>query len=418
MNSFRQNKPLVIYFIIIALTAIALSMSNDILSNYFKDAYQVTAFQRGLIELPRELPGMLLILTVTLLSLFMSDIRMAMVSQVLSVVGIISLGLFTPAYNVMLLFLFINSMGMHLFFPLQDSIGLSLVQEGNVGKRMGQFKGVYTAFMMVGYGVVFIGFRSGLFSFTSTIKWVFIICGAVLLIVLVLFMYLEKIHGHDAASRRQLRFFVRREYKYYYILVIMFGVQKQMMMVYGPWVFVDILGKGPDTMAILAMSGAFVGMFFLPAVGRWMDRYGTKRLLYADAVSFIVVYGIYGFMSGRLYDGTFAHVGWPVVFMFLLYIIDKMSTQLGMVRSVYLKSILVAQEDLTPTLSLGISLDHIMSITFAMLGGWVWSNYGPQYIFYLVALLSFVNLYVAIKVTPDRPQEAVVHADQTQEMTN
>lgn len=399
MKTLKENKPLQIYFVIIALTALALSMSNDILSNYFKDVYNVTAVQRGLIELPRELPGALLIVTVFLLS-FLSDIRMAMVAQVLSIIGIVALGIFTPTYNVMLIFIFINSMGMHLFFPLQDSIGLSMVDRDNVGKRMGEFKGVTTAFMMVGYGIVFVGFRTGVFSFFTQTKWVFIVVGVLLTLVLGLFVVLERQLGHGPKSEHKFKVILRKEYKYYYVLVTMYGVQKQMMMVYGPWVLIEILGKGPDTMAVLGMVGAFIGVFFMPAVGRWIDRFGVRTLLFADALSFIFVYGIYGFMSGGLNDGWLSKAGWPVMFMFCLYIVDRMSTQLGMVRSIYLKTILVEDRDLTPTLSLGISLDHIMSITFAVLGGLVWHAWGPQYIFYLVAMLSFVNLYIAFKVKP------------------
>jgi len=320
---------------------------------------------------------------------------------VLSIIGILALGLLTPTYSVMLIFIFINSMGMHLFFPLQESIGLSLVDNNNIGKRMGQFKGVTTGFLMVGYGIVFLAFRYDVFSFVTNIKWIFVIAALLLFIVLLLFIYLEHLLQNPKSSEHKVKLFFRREYKYYYILVIMFGVQKQMMMVYGPWVLIDILGKRQDTMSVLSMIGAFVGIFFLPAVGRWMDQFGIKKLLYADAISFIFVYGIYGFMSGRLNDGTLSRVGWPVFFMFALFIIDKMSGQLGMVRSVYLKSILVEERDLTPTLSLGISLDHIMSISFAIVGGIIWKAWGPQYIFYLVALLSFVNLYVAYRVDID-----------------
>ena len=397
MKIFKENRPLAIYFVIIALTALAMSMSNDVLSNYFKEVYQVTPFQRGIIELPRELPGVLLIVTVSLLS-FMSDIRMAMVAQVLSIIGILALGILTPTYSLMLVFIFINSMGMHLFFPLQESIGLSLVGDTNIGKRMGQFKGITTGFLMIGYGMVFLAFRYDIFSFVSSIKWIFVLAGSLLFVVLILFIYLEHLLQKPKSSEHKVKLFFRKEYRYYYVLVIMFGVQKQMMMVYGPWVLIEILGKRQDTMSVLSMIGAFVGIFFLPAVGRWMDRYGIKKILYADAISFIFVYGIYGFMSGRLYNGSLSHVGWPVFFMFALYIVDKMSGQLGMVRSVYLKSILVEERDLTPTLSLGISLDHIMSISFAIVGGLVWKAWGPQYIFYLVALLSFVNLYVAYRV--------------------
>ncbi len=397
MDLMKKNKPLVIYFCIIALTALALGLSNDVLSNYFKDAYNVTTIQRGFIEFPRELPGVLLILSVSLLS-FMSDIRMAMVAQLMSLIGILALGLFTPVFNVMLIFIFINSFGMHLFFPLQDSIGLSLVSEKNVGKRMGQFKGISTGFMMLGYIMVFLGFKYEWFSFKTPLKWVFIISGIILFVVFILFIALEKTLNHPVTSEHKVKLFLRREYKYYYILVIMFGVQKQIMMVYGPWVLIELLSKGAETFGILSAIGAFVGIFFLPAVGHWLDRFGVKKILFADALSFVGVYILYGLMSGMFVSGQLAKTGWPVLLMFVLFIVDKMSTQLGIVRSVYLKKILVKASDLTPTLSLGISLDHIMSITCAFAGGFVWKYWGPQYIFYLAAVLSLVNLYVAFKV--------------------
>ncbi|MFA6941545.1 MAG: MFS transporter, partial [Clostridiaceae bacterium] len=69
-----KNKSLFIFFIIIALTSFALGLSNDVISNYFKDAYNVTAYQRGLIEFPRELPGVLVLFIVAALSSF-TDIR-------------------------------------------------------------------------------------------------------------------------------------------------------------------------------------------------------------------------------------------------------------------------------------------------------------------------------------------------------
>ncbi len=397
IRTLKESKPLRIYIMVIAFTALALGMSNDILSNYFKEVYEVTAQQRGFIEIPRETPGMILIFVVAGLS-FLSDIRIAVVAQVLSFIGIMTLGFFTPTYSVMLIFIFINSMGMHLFFPLQDSIGLSLVGNDNVGHRMGQFKGITTAFMMIGYGIVFLGFRYGLFSFQAETKWVFILCGVFLLVVIIALFMLENATQDSIKTEHKIKFVFRKAYKYYYVLVIMFGVQKQMMMVFGPWVLIELLLKGPDTLAMLAMIGSFIGVFFLPRVGKWMDRFGVKTLLFADAISFIVVYGIYGVMSGMFVNDKIATVGWPIVFMYVLFIIDKMSAQLGIVRSIYLKSILVEESDLTPTLSLGISLDHVISITCAVAGGFIWLNYGPQYVFYLVASLSFVNLYVAFKV--------------------
>lgn len=394
----KLKKAQFIYFLIIALAALGLGLSNNVISNYFKDAYNVTAYQRGLIEFPRELPGVIVILILASLSVF-SDIRIAMVSQLLSIIGIGVLGFVTPSFAVMLVFIFINSAGMHMFIPLQDSIGMSLIgDDESIGSKMGQYKGVSTGFTMVAGVIVFIGFRSGFFSFATDIKWIFIIAGIVLTAVLILLLVLERVIKQPIKSSKRVNFVFRKEYRYYYTLVVMWGVQKQIMLVYGPWVLIDLLSKKADTLAVLSIVGAFIGIFFIPAVGRWLDKFGIKKLLYADAISFIAVYIIYGMLSAGFATGKLAAAGIPVFAAYALFIFDKMSTQMGMIRTIYLKSIAVSPLDITPTLSLGLSLDHIVSIICAYLGGIVWSSWGPQYIFFLAASLSLVNLYVASRV--------------------
>jgi MFS family permease len=402
----RLNRTQMIYFCIIAFTALGLGFSNNVMSNYFKEAYQVTPYQRGLIEFPRELPGALVIFAIAALSLF-SDIRIAMLAQILSIIGISVLGFITPPFGIMLIFIFINSCGMHMFMPIQDSIGMSLIKDDNIGKRMGEYKGVTTTFTMISSVLVFIGFRTGFFSFTTKIKWIFVIAASILLIVLILLFYLEKFMGETIKSSKKVNFIFRKEYKYYYILVVMWGVQKQIMLVYGPWVLIDILNKRADTLAILSIIGSFIGMFFIPALGRWIDRFGLKKLLYVDALSFIFVYLIYGLLSAGFATGKLAVIGLPVLCAYALFIVDKMSTQMGMIRTIYLRSIAVKTSDITPTLSLGLSLDHIVSIICACLGGIVWSLWGPQYIFFLAASLSLVNLYVASKVQENKNNKCV-----------
>ena len=395
-----MKKGIKLYLVVVALTALALAFTNDIMNNYFKDGYDVSVIQRSLLEGPRELPGMLLILFIASLS-FLSDIRISMIAQLLSFIGVMVLGLVTPSFGVMMIFVFINSLGMHMYFPMQDSIGMSLAEPDKIGKRMGQFKGLGTAFQMLGAAIVFVGFKTGFFSFEREVKWSFLIAGILFIVIFIIFVYLNKAMHIEGSHPKKARFVFRKEYKYYYILVTMYGVQKQMMMVYGPWLLIDILGKKTETMALLSVIGLFIGIFFIPAIGRWLDRFGVKKLLYADAISFIVVYFLYGLLSAGYVSGTLALSGLPVVFAYILFIIDRMSTQMSIVRTVYLKKIVIVPEDITPTLSLGISMDHVMSISFAMLGGVVWYNFGPQYIFFLVAGLSFVNLYVAIKLKVD-----------------
>lgn len=398
MNRLRKHiNPYRLFLAVIALSALGAGIYNEVLSNYFKEVYDVTAYQRGLIEFPRELPGVLAIVFIAILSRF-SDIRISLVAQLLMLAGCITLGLVTPPFAVMLIFVFIHSIGAHLNMPLQESIGMNLMQEGSMGKQMGQYKGIATAFAMVASAIVFVGFRSGFFSFITDTKWIFVLSAAIMAISVLLIVLLDYIVHKPIKSDKRVKFIFRKEYSYYYTLVVMFGVQKQIMLVYGPWVLIDMLGKKADTIAMLGIAGSFVGMFFMPVLGRWIDRFGIRKLLFLDAYSFIAVYLAYGLMVAAFDTGLLPTYGIPLILVYGLFITDRMSNQMGMIRTLYLRKITIHPSDVMPTLSLGLSMDHVVSILCAYFGGIIWGVWGPQYIFFFTAALSLVNVYVAHKV--------------------
>jgi len=405
-NKISQMRPeLWMFIILISAVALGNGLSDGVYSNYFKEVYHVTAFQRGFIEFPRELPGLLCAFVIGLIG-FLGDIRMAFIAQVLAAVGATLLGFFTPVFGLMLVFLFINSMGMHLFMPLSDSIGMSLAEPDKIGKRMGQFSSVKALFGLFAALLVFFGFRMGVFSFESKIKWVFLMAAAAFVIAIVMAaLMIGKVKPKKTAPRR-LKLVFRKQYRYYYLLTILKGVQKQIAFVYGTWVIVDLLLKKADTIALLTIIVTFISIFFLSQLGRWMDHFGIKKMMYLDALTFIIIYIIYGFVVWGIVGGVLPDHGWSVWFIYLLYISDRLSMQIGMVNSIYLKSIAVDPEEVTSTLSTGISLDHFVSITAALAGGVVWATWGSQWVFFLAAAFSLGNLYVAIKVQPEKEQEA------------
>ncbi|MDD2561155.1 MAG: hypothetical protein PHG11_02395 [Eubacteriales bacterium] len=170
----RTNWDMLLFFILISAAALGNGMSDSVYSNYFKEAYHVTATQRALIEVPRELPGLLCALIIASLSM-LGDIKISVIAQVLSCLGLMVLGLFSPTYGVMLIFLFINSMGMHLFLPLSDSIGMALAEPGHVGRRFGQYASLKMVFGFLAGLLVFFGFRLGWFSFRAPVNLLFLL---------------------------------------------------------------------------------------------------------------------------------------------------------------------------------------------------------------------------------------------------
>lgn len=402
----RGMRPEVLmFFILVAAVALGNGLSDGIYSNYFKDVYQVSAFQRGLIEFPRELPGLLCVFVIGLLG-FMGDLRISLVAQLLAMAGVTILGLLTPAFGIMLIFLFINSLGMHLFMPLQESIGMSLAEPNRLGQHMGRYSSIRAAFAMIASAMVFFGFRTGFFTFNAPVKLVFLFAAVAFAFASVMLLAIIKKAGPVKKASRKDKFIIRKEFRYFYMLTVLSGVQKQIAYVYGTWVIVDLLMKKADTLALLSIAVGFVSIIFLNILGRAMDRFGIKIMMYADAISFIAVYLIYGFMVWGITSGKFPTHGLGVLAVYILFITDRLSMQMGMVRAIYLRSISWNHEEVTSTLSMGISLDHVVSILAAIAGGFVWSKWGSQWVFFFAAAISLGNLYVAYRIQPEKEKAA------------
>ena len=311
LNSYKDlmvtKNSIFLFFIIIASVSIAMGFSDGLLSNYFKEVYNTDGFGRGLIELPRELPGILTLVVIGAIS-FIGNVRIGVIAQLLSAVGILVLGFFKPVFNVMLIFLFINSLGNHMYMPLRDSIGMALAEKEKIGKRMGQYAGVRFAFLTIASTVVFFLFKFNVFSFQTPVIWTYVIAGCFFIVGSLLLLKLSRNIGENRIRSKKFKIVLRKEYKFYYILAVVFGVQKQVMLVFGPWVLIETLGQRVDTIVLLGIIASFFGMFFMVQLGKWIDKFGVKRLLFFDAISFIGVYVMYGLLCIGFANGL-ARVG-------------------------------------------------------------------------------------------------------------
>ena len=391
----KRDKAIFIYMIIAALTGLAIGLSDNVYANFFRDAYDVDALRRGWIELPREAPGIFVMFIVSGLA-FLGDIRLAIAAQFLSIVGIMALGLFSLPFGMMLVFLFINSLGMHMFIPLYDSIGMSLAKDGGYGTIMGRFNGIRTAFSMIAGILIFFGFRVGFFSFTTPVILNFVIAGVLLTAVLILLIIMLKFV--DGAKASNSRFVLRKKYSKFYLLALLFGARKQIMYVYGPWVLIELLNFGADSMALLIIAGAGIGIFFIPLVGKWIDRYGTANVMIVEAAIFLLIYLGYGIISAGLHEGWLLGITAVIAVAVAVNIADRMTIQFGMVRAIYMRSIAITPEDVTPTLATGMAMDHVLSIASAIICGWLWWEFGPQYVFVFAGVLAGGNMWVALRV--------------------
>ena len=187
----------------------------------------------------------------------------------------------------------------------------------------------------------------------------------------------------------------RRAYMPYYMVTLAYGCQKRIKIVFAPWVIINLLGQGADTVALLTIVVHFVGTWFAPLIGRLLDRMGVRRMLWLEAGYIVLSFTAMGLLAGQLAGGAFSSGGWQTWLVFAAYILCVLFEQFNMVHSFMMRSMALDPGEVTQTLSVGLSVDHVMAIVASPIMGLIWEGWGVQYVFYLAALSAILQLAAA-----------------------
>lgn len=364
------------------ILGIAYSLYDSVFNNYLNETFSLSGFERSFLEFPRELPGFLVVF-VSALFWFLCSRRLGAVSMLLGAAGAILIGFASASYGVMLIWLFIYSMGQHLFMPIAATIGMELAREGKTAQRLGQLNALRNIAVILGSAIVFVGFRFLGMSFQVT----FLLAAVGLTIAAFLLFAMQ-----TQANRVPGLFLkLRREYSIYYLLAVLFGSRKQIFITFAPWVLITIFNQPTSTIATLMTIGGIIGIFFQPLLGWATDRMGERFILAGEAVMLIFVCFGYGFSRFLFPENT------AFIIACVCYLLDQMLFSVGIARSTFMKKIALDPADVQPALTAGVTIDHIFSIAIALLGGAIWSAFGYQYVFLLGVVIAGINFFVALR---------------------
>ena len=88
--------------------------------------------------------------------------------------------------------------------------------------------------------------------------------------------------------------------------------------------------------------------------------------------------------------------------LFGAYVFDHLLFALRAARTTYLKKIADDPADITPTISMGITVDHSVAMTLPILSGYIWQTWGFRWVFILAAAIAFVGFFVCLRIrTPE-----------------
>jgi hypothetical protein len=89
---------------------------------------------------------------------------------------------------------------------------------------------------------------------------------------------------------------------------------------------------------------------------------------------------------------------WDLRVLYAAYVADNVLFALRVARTTYLQKIALDPADITPTISLGVTIDHSVAMTLPILSGWLWEQYGHQWVFMLAGALALAGFFVCLRI--------------------
>jgi predicted MFS family arabinose efflux permease len=379
----NMSRELKLFVVASLAMGIAYSIVDSTFNNFLNERFALTGFQRSFLEFPRELPGFLVLFVSASLG-FLCSRRLGTVAKFLSAVGVLLIGFASPTYMIMVAWLFIYSLGQHLFIPLSSTIGMELAREGKMGQRLGQLNAIRNLAVIMGSLMVLLGFKFLGFTFHHTFA-----LSAFAFTVAAAFMFAMK---PDKTQKPKVYLKLYKEYRLYYLLSILYGSRKQIFLTFGPWVLVTVFHQPTQTLATLVMIGGGIGILFQPLLGRSIDKLGERFVLLSEAGLLVIVCLGYGFSKFLMQENV------AFIVVCVCFLLDQMLMSVNMARSTYMKKIALHDSHVQPALTGSVTIDHIFSITVGLLGGIIWDALGFQYVFLLGALIAVGNFLAALYI--------------------
>ena len=344
--------------------------------NFATEIIKIQPEQLGRVEAIRELPGFLCVF-VAALTMRISEPLLSALAFFLMAIGLSAISTVQSVPSLML-WSFVWSTGIHVWMPLQSSITLHMAEEGSKGKRLGQTAGSGSLGTLLGMASVLILGHSLSYS-----HW-FLIGGGFYAIAAFTMLKLRRNIGHG----NKPRFVWKHKYRLYYALTFLEGCRKQVFFTFALYALTKVYHTHLRTIALLMVINGLVNMFGAPIVGRIIDRIGERKILLTSYTALIFVFLGYA-------EIHHAHI------LYVMYCLDNLFYLSTACLTTYIEKI-AEPADLMPTLSMGVTMNHVAAVLVPLIGGILWASCGYPITFRGGAVVVVISLILAATIKPVR----------------
>ena len=377
---FREGSGYKPFFISLVTFALSYGLYKGVIDNYLAEIVSMSAFDKGVSEFFRELPGLALVFILAAFYTFSAE-RFYRIGALIMLAGMAMQSIVPPNRALVIICILIYSLGEHIHLGMRSTLSLQYSKEGRGGEALGFQHSVYQIGMLAGYIVIIIVFAL-MDSSTALFRWVFAVSAA---IIAVGFIPTLRMQGNSQTDETKRRFYFRKKYKKYYMLEVFYGARKQVFLTFGPYVLVLFYGANAMVISLLFAVSSVCCFIASPIVGKIIDRFGYKIVMISDTLILVIVCFFYGF----------AHHIFPMRTAFIVccvnYVLDSVISLASMASNVYVQDISDNADEVRATISTGVSVNHLITILIALFGGWIWKSLGIETLFILSAVLGLCN---------------------------
>jgi predicted MFS family arabinose efflux permease len=370
MRAVFENKRRTLVYLILsnALLYFGFRVYQTMLNNFAVEEISIGPANIGLLHALREVPGLMGFL-LGFLALFLSEIRIMALSVILMGAGIFLTGRAIDI-PILLISAVLMSFGFHFFYPSNDAIVLMSVEKDQAPKTLGQLRSLGAIAALAATGVVYL--LVGQWGY----RILFMAAGGVVVVGGLLLLPLGNAQGGLPPRRKVV---LRRRYWLFYLLAFLMGSRRHIFTTFAIFLLVKVHGISVQTTAILFLINSMINVYSLQLVGKLVGRLGERAML---SIAF-----------GAL---TFIFLGYAYVtylpVLFILFVLDNIMFGFNLALTTYFQKVAVSMEEITSSLAVQQTINHIAAIVVPVIGGAAWELFGSQMPFLVGVGIVLVSL--------------------------
>jgi len=388
-NSTFWSGNLIVLMATVFLERFGQGIINAVNTNFLVDVLGLSGTQVLWLTGFREIPGLSLMFVAALV-MHLPLVQRARLSLVLMGIGY-GLYVLVESYTAVVATAMIASLGFHNWSPVEQALGIGLAPKGRSGEVLGTVTSVASLAAIAGMGAV------ALLAFALPLRAFYAVGGILIIAAAFLVSRLPKTIGDT--GKVMPRMLLKRRYSLYYILTFFEGSRMQVFGAFGTLILVQNYGLDARAISLLLLTSSVVNLILVPRFGRLIDRCGERWTLSASYVLLALCFVGYATV----------HNAW---FLGAMVIGINLLVTLHLALTTYVNRI-APPEELSPTLSAGMSINHVSSVAMSLVAGSLLQLVGYEVLCYGAAgiILLSVPFALALRVPAPAAEPSLAAAE-------